>query len=180
MFLQGVVYFAIVLMAEYGLFRRLWTSLSQTKTTAIGSSQVDIQGEHVDSDVSEEEKRITETPISNLQETDSLILKVSYSWLLKPQNTVNKGRALSGKGNRYSLSGVNGFVSDFETMYRRLSLKQTARQLSFSLFKRTACITAFLPHIFTCYELLVSKCHGSGCRGGAGGFGCSNNLSAVF
>lgn len=75
MFLQGVVYFALVLVAEYGLFRRLWTSVFQNKPTAIGS-QINIQDVHQDSDVAEEEKRVTETPMESLHETDSLILKV--------------------------------------------------------------------------------------------------------
>lgn len=81
MFLQGLVYFCAVLMAEYGLFRRLWTILCRSKRAATFRSQVDadIKGEQVDSDVLEEEKRITETPLSSLKETDLLVLKVLVS-----------------------------------------------------------------------------------------------------
>jgi len=77
MFLQGIVYFGIVILAEYGIFQRLWNSITSPKPTTIGHSQVNLQGAPIDSDVTEEEKRISDTPVSSLQDTDALILKVS-------------------------------------------------------------------------------------------------------
>jgi hypothetical protein len=77
MLLQGVFFFAIVLLTETGILRRIVSIFSSSKPTAVGS-QVDLHGQNEDSDVAEESKRINETPLEQIMATDSLILKVLF------------------------------------------------------------------------------------------------------
>ncbi|XP_060570838.1 phospholipid-transporting ATPase ABCA3-like isoform X2 [Ruditapes philippinarum] len=74
MLLQGVVYFIIVLLIEFGVFTRLSNMLRNRQPVAVGS-QVDIRGQQEDGDVAEEKRRINDTPVDQLMKTDSLILK---------------------------------------------------------------------------------------------------------
>ncbi|XP_052780875.1 phospholipid-transporting ATPase ABCA3-like isoform X2 [Mya arenaria] len=74
MVIQGFVYFIIVLLVEYGVFRKIQNRLNGRTSSSVGS-QVDLNGEEKDSDVAEEEKRINQTPLSNLQQSDALIFK---------------------------------------------------------------------------------------------------------
>ena len=82
MALQGIVYFILVLLAEAGIFTRLWSNVS-TRPTRVGSEpdirlsrQSSVFGHSEDSDVAGERNRIQDTPIDTLMETDSIILKV--------------------------------------------------------------------------------------------------------
>ena len=83
MVLQGFFYFGLVLMAEYGLFTRMYTGLcsrnTQVKTATGGqvlSRQTSMFGSTEDSDVAEEKDRIKNTSLDKLHETDSIILQV--------------------------------------------------------------------------------------------------------
>lgn len=92
MLLQGVLFFIIVLLAETGLLRRFLSVFTSRSPVAVGS-QVELQS-HEDSDVADENKRINETPLQQLFETDSLILKnvsKTYSSGFQAVKTVNCG-----------------------------------------------------------------------------------------
>ena len=86
MALQGIFYFALVLIAEAGIFTRIWASMnSRSRSSSVGStsdlrlSRQSSLGHTDDSDVAEEKARITDTPIDTLLQTDSIVLKVSES-----------------------------------------------------------------------------------------------------
>ncbi|XP_052283854.1 phospholipid-transporting ATPase ABCA3-like [Dreissena polymorpha] len=74
MAIQGVVFFAIVLLAEYGILSRIKNALTGGMRASVGS-QVNLQGQEEDSDVAAEARRINASSAQELQKTDSLILK---------------------------------------------------------------------------------------------------------
>lgn len=81
MVLQGFIYFGLVLMAEAGIFTRLWSSVN-SRPSSVGSSpdvrpsrQSSVFGHIDDSDVADEKARILDTPVDTLHQTDSIILK---------------------------------------------------------------------------------------------------------
>ena len=76
MLLQGVVYFVLVLLIEFGIITKALNIFRGREPAAVGS-QVDVRGQQDDNDVAEEKRRLNETPIDQLMQTDSLILKVS-------------------------------------------------------------------------------------------------------
>ena len=82
MALQGFVYFILVLLAEAGIFTRIWSNVS-TRPARVGSEadirlsrQSSVFGHAEDSDVLAEKNRIQDTPLDTLMQTDSIILKV--------------------------------------------------------------------------------------------------------
>lgn len=94
MSLQGLFYFCLVLIVEYGVLMRIWTllwpRLSDVERVAAQSSQgggnedtsvritrqSSVFGSMEDSDVAAERERITSTPLNQLYQTDSIIMKV--------------------------------------------------------------------------------------------------------
>lgn len=77
MFIQGVIFMIIVLAIELGLLRRIFTFTVQKASKGLLQDTSNIP---TDSDVSDETERINSTPINDLLESESLILKVSCSW----------------------------------------------------------------------------------------------------
>jgi len=51
--------------------------------------QVDLPGHETDSDVAAEESRINQTPLSELQKSDALILKVGFGLVIHLKNIFN-------------------------------------------------------------------------------------------
>ena len=97
MSLQGLFYFSLVLMVEYGFLMRIWAwfwpKLSDVErvnsevgvthqTSQLGDNnlrftrQTSIFGSMEDSDVAEERERIMNAPLDQLHQTDSIIMKV--------------------------------------------------------------------------------------------------------
>ncbi|KAK3103182.1 hypothetical protein FSP39_017082 [Pinctada imbricata] len=79
MSLQGLVFFIIILLAEYQVFTRIMYSISKPKNrSAVGSiedlGESSAMGQR-DDDVVNEEKRINQTAITTLMGTDKLIVK---------------------------------------------------------------------------------------------------------
>lgn len=72
MFLQGIVFFSLVLMTELGLFRRLYSAIHRSARVEPITDQ---QEQPEDDDVSEEAKRINEKQDDDALEVDALILK---------------------------------------------------------------------------------------------------------
>ena len=93
MCLQGLFYFSLVLVVEYGFLVRIWSWLwsrfvdyetaaarSQSgvnqDTSVRITRQSSVFGNVEDNDVAAERERITSTPLDQLHQTDSIIMKV--------------------------------------------------------------------------------------------------------
>ncbi|XP_048742099.2 phospholipid-transporting ATPase ABCA3-like [Ostrea edulis] len=76
MVIQGAVYLLLVTLAELNFFFWIMYKIKGQKLhTAQVNSEGEIEGESLEEDVKKERKRINETEISKLQETDALVLK---------------------------------------------------------------------------------------------------------
>ncbi|OWF51665.1 ATP-binding cassette sub-family A member 3-like [Mizuhopecten yessoensis] len=80
MVIQAIVYFLLIFLVESGMFNQLFYFLSGTAENSVGSSMVAMEEqeygkEEEDSDVRNERRRVNNTPLETLMQTDSLIIK---------------------------------------------------------------------------------------------------------
>ncbi|KAK3101854.1 hypothetical protein FSP39_006814 [Pinctada imbricata] len=76
---QGAFYFMCVLMIEFGVFNKIAYMCKKSNSSSVGSlhdfNEAEIHHLRDDDDVAAEKKRINETPLASLMNTDSLILQ---------------------------------------------------------------------------------------------------------
>ncbi len=113
LFIQGLSYFVLIAEFESGWFSRIWqravesTTSKDTEKSGIELPVRLTSNSLVDNDVKDEQARITNTPLSDLFTTDSIILsqvKKYYGSFL----AVNRICVGIPQGECFGLLGVNG------------------------------------------------------------------------
>lgn len=115
MALQGLVYFGLVLLAEAGIFTRIWNGI-HSQPSSVGSTpdvrlsrQSSVFGHTEDSDVAEEKGRINDTAVDTLQQTDSIILKNVHKYYGQGHFHAVKNVSIGiAKEECFGLLGQNG------------------------------------------------------------------------
>lgn len=113
----GVVFFFLILLMELGLGQRLlsalfslrWSGL-KLESSAVVNPLMKSSLSDEDSDVAAERQRITNTPMENLNITDSLVMKnlTKYYGVFRPFLAVNHLCTGIPRGECFGLLGING------------------------------------------------------------------------
>ncbi|XP_033746448.1 ATP-binding cassette sub-family A member 3-like [Pecten maximus] len=146
MLLQTVFFICIVLMIEYGVINRLVYYVSNRSNVINPNEEELIDGNTEDSDVMEERKRIRDTPLDTLLETDALVINN----IAKTYGSFKAVRGISvGVGSQecFGLLGQNGagktttfkmmtgdvFVSNGNAYLNKYDVKQHLTQVQQNL-----------------------------------------------
>lgn len=146
MLLQAVLFISLVLMIEYGVINRIAYKLATRSNDVNPNEEELIEGSTEDSDVMDEKKRIQDTPLDSLMETDALIINN----IAKSYGSSRAVRGISvGVGSQecFGLLGQNGagktttfkmmtgdvFVSSGNAYLNKYDVKQHLNQVQQNL-----------------------------------------------